>query len=396
VAFSKRPCAADQSLIEYAADQGVSVTVKQLATWRQARLLPGNIPGGGLGQGRGSTSAPPPDSYALVTGLGRLAGRGKRPADLALLLFAEGSPVPESAVRAAFRTSVETTLVADSQFSLSDALTPDEQLDLLSAQFSARGRAVTLVPARARRIDERISRALGQLPVRMAELDRNPDARPLTAADATLTVAAAAVGGGIPLQDIGALLRAMNPPLAAHPFASLIETAQTDVPDSAARILREDGSLSFIPSGDPRALLRTLADTEPLDRLASAWHVALKVKEWALGLCQQVEEELESGQLGSAVEEWVLCRQLPSGLSVIETLRERRWTPSKGAASALLWLFQRQMFAALDVLCPGCQWHLVQTPGVVPPPVRELICPEPATCSATGQPVPLTDASPGN
>lgn len=49
-----------------------------------------------------------------------------------------------------------------------------------------------------------------------------------------------------------------------------------------------------------------------------------------MDLCQRVENEVEAGQLGEAVEEWLHGRMLASGLSVIETLREY-WTPSKGA-----------------------------------------------------------------
>ncbi|MFD4723415.1 hypothetical protein ACFWOY_34765 [Streptomyces sp. NPDC058423] len=78
--------------------------------------MPGNIPGGGLGRGKGSTSRSAPESSDLVLGLARHAGRGKRPTDLALLLFAEGLPVPEATVRAAFRAAVDTiTLPSDDE-----------------------------------------------------------------------------------------------------------------------------------------------------------------------------------------------------------------------------------------------------------------------------------------
>lgn len=36
-------------------------------------------------------------------------------------------------------------------------------------------------------------------------------------------------------------------------------------------------------------------------------------------------------------------------------------------------LFQCQMFVLLDGLVPGCQWHVLQIPRVLPPPVRDLI-----------------------
>ena len=57
-------------------------------------------------------------------------------------------------------------------------------------------RAQTLAPPRARRIDERITRALGQLPPELLELDQNPEPQPLTPTDATLTAVNATIGGG--------------------------------------------------------------------------------------------------------------------------------------------------------------------------------------------------------
>lgn len=54
------------------------------------------------------------------------------------------------------------------------------------------------------------------------------------------------------LQEIGDLLRAMAPGMAAHPIASLVETTQQDVPDVADMVPADDGSLTFIPDGDAR------------------------------------------------------------------------------------------------------------------------------------------------
>ncbi|MGI3224537.1 hypothetical protein ACRJ4B_11885 [Streptomyces sp. GTA36] len=97
------------------------------------------------------------------------------------------------------------------------------------------------------------------------------------------------------------------------------------------------------------------------------------MRDWALDLCHRVEDELDAGQASEAVMEWLRARQLLSGLSVIETLRDRRCPPSKRAFSALMLLFQCQMFVMLDSLVPGCQWQILQIPGVLPPPIRDLI-----------------------
>lgn len=380
---SKPTSAADQQLINHAACHGFTITAKQLAGWRKAGLLPGNIPGGGLGQGNGSTSAPAPESFDLVLGLARHAGSGKRPGDRALLLFADGLPVPEATVRAAFRASVDADRLPGEDDIPSDELDLDERLDRLSNQIADTDQRITLVPARARRIDERIARTLGEPPAELAELDHNTDPPRLTALDATMTALAATLGSSVPLQDLAAVFRVMSPGMPANPLASLVETTRDDVPEVASKVLADDDSLAFLPEGDPRDVLRDLADTAPLEDLAAAWRTAVQVREWALDLCRRVEDELDAGQHGEAVTEWMLCRLLPAGLSVITALRER-WAPAKNAFSALLWLYQCQSFVNAESEAPGCQWHLLQLPGVMPPPARDLILtkvpvPEPTT-----------------
>ncbi|MFD1831678.1 hypothetical protein ACFSJS_18765 [Streptomyces desertarenae] len=178
----KDPSAADRQLIEHAQRHGLTVTAKQLATWRRSRLLPGNIPGGGLGRGKGRTSRPAPESFDLVLGLARHAGPGKRPSDLALLLLAEELPVPEAAVRATFRAAVALAIPGEDDDPEQD---PDERLDRLADRLSADGQAVTLVPARARRIDEQIARILREAagawpPAELAGLDHNPESASFT------------------------------------------------------------------------------------------------------------------------------------------------------------------------------------------------------------------------
>ncbi|WP_086796907.1 hypothetical protein [Streptomyces caniscabiei] len=370
---SDGPSAADQQLIDHAARNRLTVTAKQLAGWRRAGLLPGNIPGGGLGRGRGSTSTPPPESFDLVLALARRAGRGKRPTDLALLLFGDGHPMPEATVRAAFRASVDAAALPGEDDSMGDGPELEEHVDHVMGRLTEAGQVFTLVPARARRIDERIARVLGELPAELAEMDKNTEPTPMTPQDASLAAVTATLGGTMSVQEIGDLLRGMNPGMAAHPFASLVETTQQDVPEAADLVMADDGSLTFIPEGDARDLLRALADTAPLEDLTVGWRTAHQVREWALNLCERVEAELNAGQPGEAVTEWLHGRGLPSGVSVLETLRDRRWSPSSGALSALVLLFQRQMYAVLDGLVPGCQWPVLEMPGVLPPPVRDLV-----------------------
>ncbi|WP_405467128.1 hypothetical protein [Streptomyces canus] len=367
------PSAADRQLIDHAVRHDLAVTAKQLETWRRAGLLLGNVPGGGLGRGRGSASSPPPESFDLVLALARRTGRGKRPTDLALLLFADGHPVPEATVRAAFRGAVDALVMPGEDDGVADDQELDERTDRVVGRLAESGQAFTLVPARARRIDERIARILGEGPKELAERDKNTEPAPMTPHDASLTAVTATLGGTISVGEIGSLLRATNPSAAAHPFASLVETTQQDVPESADQVMADDGTFTFLPDGDARDHLRGLADTASAEDLRLCWRTAEQVRQWALDLCDQVEAELDTGQPGEAVTLWLTGRGLPSGISVLQTLRERRWSPSSGAVSALVLLFQRQMFEALDGLVPGCQWSVLEMAGVMAPPVRDLI-----------------------
>ncbi|MEV6537278.1 hypothetical protein AB0M86_48500 [Streptomyces sp. NPDC051639] len=367
------PSAADRQLIDHAARHDLPVTAKQLEIWRRAGLLPGNVPGGGLGRGRGSTSSPPPESFDLVLALARRAGRGKRPTDLALLLFADGHPVPEATVRAAFRGAVDAVVLPGEDDGVDDGQDLDERADRLVGRLAESGQAFILVPARARRIDERIARLLGEAAKELAELDKNTEPAPMTPHDASLTAVTAVLGGTMSVDEIGSLLRGMNPGAAAHPFASLVETTQQDVSESADLVMADDGTFTFLPDGDARDHLRGLADTASAEDLRVCWRTAQEVREWALNLCDQVEAELDDGRPGEAVTLWLVGRGMPSGISVLETLRERRWSPSSAAVSTLLLLFQRQMYEALDEQVPGCQWPVLNIAGVMAPPVRDLI-----------------------
>ncbi|MCX4404058.1 hypothetical protein OG840_20500 [Streptomyces sp. NBC_01764] len=281
--------------------------------------------------------------------------------------------MPEATVRAAFRAAVDAAVLPGEDDGLDDDPGLEERVDHVAGRLAEAGQAFVLVPARARRIDERIARILGELPEELAELDKSIEPAPMTPQDASLAAVTATLGGTMSVQAIGDLLRGMNPGTAAQPFASLVETTQLDATQAADRVMADDGSLTFLPEGDARDQLRGLAETASMEDLRVGWRTAQQVREWALGLCDQVEAELDDGQPGAAVTLWLTGRGLPSGMSVLETLRERRWTPSSGAFSALLLLFQRQMYEVLDGLVPGCQWPVLEMPGVLAPPVRDLI-----------------------
>lgn len=370
------PSAADQLLLDHAHRHGYNdVTAKMLEVWRSRRLLPGNISGGGLGRGKGSTSKPAPESFDLVLGLARHGGRGKRPNDVALLLFGEGLQVPEQTIRAAFIAAVDTLTIPGDDDPDTD---PEQRLDALAEHIADAGVTVTLVPARARRIDEgiaRLVRAAGHTwpPAELAAFDENPGPTTATPKDAALAAAAAAINGTMSLEDIGDLVRATNPTAAANPIASLVETTRKDVPEFADTVLTDDNQLALGPVRDARDHLRDLAATAPLQDLVQTWRTAEGVRRWALDLCGRVEEELAAGQLGEAAEEWMNGRYAMAGLTVLSTLKDRDWPPAQHALDALVLLYQLGEYRRLDRLVPGCQWHLLAAEGMMPPPTRELL-----------------------
>ncbi|MEW1637512.1 hypothetical protein AB0469_25995 [Streptomyces sp. NPDC093801] len=368
------PSAADQLLIDHAHQHGFTVTAKMLEVWRSRRLLPGNVPGGGLGRGKGSTSTPAPDSFDLVLGLARHAGRGKRPNDVALLLFGEEFPVPEQTVRSAFTAAVDTLTVHGDGDPDTD---PDQRLDDLADHIADTGLTVTLVPARARRIDEgiaRLARAAGHTwpPPELAAFDENPGPSTATPKDAALTSAAAVITGTMSMEDIGDMLRAMNPTATANPIASLVETTRNDAPEAADAVLTEDNHLALGPVRDARDHLRDLATTASLEDLARAWKATERVRQWALDLSTRVEEELAAGHAGEAAREWLMSR-FTAAPALLSTLKDRDWPPTQHALDTLMLLYQLGEFRRLDQRIPGGQWHLLATEGMMPPPVRELI-----------------------
>ncbi|MFE2186776.1 hypothetical protein [Streptomyces sp. NPDC059455] len=247
---AKVPSRADQQLIDHAREHGFTVTGKQLSGWRRYGLLPANAHGGGLGRGQGSTSQPVAASFALVLGLARLSGRGKRPTDVALFLFGEGLPVPEPTVRAAFQAAVDTVRLPGTE----PGQDVDENLDAVDSYIGRGGQAAVMVPARARRLDEQIvaffeSAGVPWPPKELARWDEHLGDERMTPQGAALFAADALLTGSAPLPRIGALLRGTTPGLDVNPIVSLVETTVRDVPHSP--VLGPDDSPAML-TGDVR------------------------------------------------------------------------------------------------------------------------------------------------
>ncbi|MEU8644620.1 hypothetical protein AB0C91_22170 [Streptomyces sp. NPDC048674] len=369
------PVSADQQLIDHARQHGYGVSMKQLASWRRAGLLPRHRVRA-LGRGRGSASVPVDEAFGLVVALARLARRGTRPFHLALALFGEGHPVPEHAVREAFGQAVPglgTGLGDEGPIAREDE---EEWAERVADEVVASGQRVRLVPARARRIDEGIIRCMRNRgvvwpPSELAELDLNPDPPNLSDSDVTAAVVTTVLRGGAAItpQGIGDVLRAMQPTGWYNPWASLAEYTVVDVPDLAEEVFPADGGMSTLPDRPVLDTLLCLAETATLDDLREAWEASGATREWAIDLCVRVEAEIEANLLDDAAYEWMMGRTLGMGMLLMADVSKRHWSPADQASTSVGLLMTRQALRYLDEKVPGCQWDLLESPAMMPPPL---------------------------
>ncbi|MEV8129482.1 hypothetical protein AB0P07_36645 [Streptomyces sp. NPDC085944] len=369
------PASADQQLIDHARQHGYGVSMKQLASWRRAGLLPRHRVRA-LGRGRGSASVPVDEAFGLVVALARLARRGTRPFHLALALFDEGHPVPEQAVREAFGQAVrglDTGLGDEGPIAREDE---EEWAERVADEVVASGQRVRLVPARARRIDEGIIRCMRNRgvvwpPPELAELDLNPDPPNVSDSDVTAAAVTTVLRGGAAItpQGIGDVLRAMQPTGWYNPWASMAEYTVVDVPDLAGEVFPPDGGMSTLPDRPVLDTLLCLAETATLDNLRDAWKASGATREWAIDLCVRVEAEIEANLLDDAAYEWMMGRTLGMGMLLMADVSKRHWSPADQASTAVGLLMMQQGFRYLDEKVPGCQWELLEFPAVMPPPL---------------------------
>ncbi|WP_258047232.1 hypothetical protein [Streptomyces sp. SM13] len=369
------PVSADQQLIDHARQHGYAVSVKQLASWRRAGLLAGHTVRA-LGRGRGSASVPDDEAFGLVVALARSARRGARPFHLALALFGEGHPVPEEAVRGAFGQAVRglgTGLGEEGPRAREDE---EEWAERVADEVVASGQRVRLVPPRARRIDEGIIRCMRNRgvvwpPPELAELDRNPEPPNLSDGEVTAAAVTTVLRGGAAItpQGIGDVLRAMQPAGWYNPWASMAEYTVEDVPDLAQEVFLPDGGMSTLPNRPVLDTLLRLAETAALDDLRDAWEASGATREWALDLCVRAEAEIEADVLDDAAYAWVMGRTLAPGMLLMADVSNRYWSPADQASTSVGLLMARQALRDLDEKVPGCQWELLESPAVMPPPL---------------------------
>jgi len=340
--------------------------------------MPGNIPRG-LGRGRGSTSEVHQDAKELVLWLARHSRRGGRPADLALLAFAGGLPVPEETVRAAFHTAIDRLILRAEDDHVGVTEDNAEDRAAVIADSAARaGQLGALVPRRIRHIDGRLrDMGLSWAPASVKRMDwGSSSSEPMTTQDfATMALTVLRLGApAIWNQDLGDVARALLPADAASPLASMIEHLSED--PSSVSVQEMDG---VVPVGDLRDALRQLTANAPLEILQLAWQTVDGLCAWAENLYIAVEAELDAREPGEATLAWFLAAALGARLFLVVALRHHRHTLSEHAQLAAELLLVRAMLQRLWQQTPEGSWELLANPAVVPACLQRLIDPGFAT-----------------
>jgi hypothetical protein len=295
--------------------------------------------------------------------LAQNARPGRRPGDLALLGFADGLPVPEATVRAAFADAVSGTRLAIEHGMPADA-SPE---DVADAAVAAR-LPFTMQPARIRRIDDSLARAgVNWSSPELAALDPGPSPSPLVKNDWMYTAVQVMLSGreGIDMATIGALARTLAPAGAPSPLAGQVEFRW---PDSPSQGVPDDDEVLGMLLGDRglREQARDLAMSAPAAELREALQLAARLPAWAASVCSSVEREITDGQFGQATRDWVLGAFGLTRVLLTAVLREQHPGPAAAAANALVLLLVRNMVRALRQLMPATDFSVITSPVVAP------------------------------
>ena len=356
------PSKADQQLIEYARQRGVSVTGRQLERWRGSGLLAPNIrdyPG----RGRGSTSVPPPGAAELAAWLAANERPGRRPADIALLAFAAGLAVPEDTVRSAFTAAI-TSIKLPIEAGMPGAAPED-----VAAAAVAAGLRSTMLPDRIGRIDHALAqRGINWSTPEIARMDPGWSDDPPTAGGWAYTAVLAMLGGGASLNmaTLGWLARTMAPGGVA-PIAGQVEYRWPASPAEERDSARDDDEvLALLGDGDLRDYARDLIATAPAAELLDAYRATEAMAAWADGACTAVELEIAQGKPGDAVREWVTASLGTARLIMAVALPREDAGPASTAATAVVLIMIRTMIRTVRDGLPGRNFDVLKNPMIAP------------------------------
>lgn len=322
------------------------MSARQLERWRADGLLQTNEVQK-LGRGRGSTSTPPPQAYEMVVWLGRHAGPGKRPGDLALMAFGEGMPVPEATVRKAFADAVKVPSPDD----IPPGGSAVEVADANAAKF---GRSDPVLP-RIRRIDAAIAALLEGAGTSVTDIAQTVltqlgrQALPAQDEPGTRrdwvhagTMAAIEGAGSLDVGYIAMLARGLAPLGVPEPVAEDLELGWPGSEQEAERLLTPEGGLASVPDGGLKDILLGIAGEIPLPDLLQAWRTAAHLPIWAIDLCDRVEAELATRESSEALSEWAWTMSGPARSLLVTAVVNAGQSPGKTAIDALMLLFQRE------------------------------------------------------
>ncbi|MEV4347644.1 hypothetical protein AB0J83_24580 [Actinoplanes sp. NPDC049596] len=373
-----QPSPADTALLEAAGERGAKATVTQLERWRTAGLLVRNDQRG-AGQGRGSVSIAPAEAVDLVVWLSAHARPGRRPENLALQAFGAGLPIPEPTVRRAWLTAA-TDLQQDVFLGPNGDGDRSAWIGEVADELAGKhGGKIVLLPRRLRDIDARIAASgISFTMPELAAFDKGPtETEPYTTRDFLTTAVSAVLGGTSEFvdADLAAVSRALAPPGAAVPVASMLE-----YPDGGPALadINDGSGLNLLPAGDARDELTRIVTDASLAQLRSAWQAVDEMHRWAASLCDTVEAELDAMAAGDPPAECPGLMQWFYGVAfglnrllLRQALLEPAPPPKAQASTAVMLLFLATGVSRLRVLVPDGQFELL--PVLLPPFLYQLV-----------------------
>jgi len=176
--MSRTVSPATQALIDAARERGIDVSARQVERWRQHGLL--RAPERAwLGRGKGSVSYSPAGAVNEVIAVHEVVGRYRSLDEATLMLFADGHPVGDDAVRRAYtrryQALIDDIRASDSEVALDNATAAARRL-MPALLRDPRGRAMRRrLRGRERSADASLeSSVIGLLHILIAGLPPRP------------------------------------------------------------------------------------------------------------------------------------------------------------------------------------------------------------------------------
>jgi hypothetical protein len=314
----------------------------------------------------------------LLVWLSAHARPGRRPDDLALEAFGGGLPIPEPTVRRAWLTAA-TDFRQDALLGPLEAGDRSDWINDVADELAGKHSSKSvLLPRRLRDVDSRIAAAgISFAMPELAAFDKGPtETEPYTTRDFLTTAVSAVLGGTSEFvdADLAAVSRALVPPGAAVPVASMLE-----YPDGGPALadINDGHGLNLLPAGDAREELTRIVTEASLTQLRAAWQAVDEMHRWAVSLCDTVEAELDAIAAGEPLSDCPGLLQWFHGVAfglnrllLRQALLEPAPTPKAQASTAVMLLFLATGMSRLRAMVPDGQFELL--PVLLPPFLYQL------------------------